>query len=378
MSAVQHQKTEDVLAREAALAEAFALFLESSQSMEERQIALQAQVAALEDDLFRTSKSLRLVLDALPAAVIVIEDQQIRHFNTAASRLIPSLTTNAAWETPATWKRGGGPGEYSLPSATGDPRTVQLLTNEQDGQCVIQIQDITENLRSREQAERVSRLAAMGEMSAGIAHQLRTPLATALLYASHLCSETLPEEHRLDFAPRLKDQLISLDKLASSMLEFLRPSSKKTARCNVRQLIADAQHQLEALSRDRKVLLKFDEPRITSTVSVNRVSVVSALIGVVENAIQVSNPGDTVLIRENRSGRHVAITIEDQGPGISPAMVPRLFEPFATDRTTGTGLGLAIARNTIRHHQGDIAAMNRPQGGAVFTITLPCVEEEHK
>lgn len=109
-------------------------------------------------------------------------------------------------------------------------------------------------------------------------------------------------------------------------------------------------------------------------VSVEKSSLVSALVGIVENAFQVCTSGQGIFVRTSIDAAHVRIVIEDEGPGIAADMIDHLFDPFATSRISGTGLGLAIARNTIRSHRGDITAHNRPEGGACFTVVLPSLE----
>jgi signal transduction histidine kinase len=106
-------------------------------------------------------------------------------------------------------------------------------------------------------------------------------------------------------------------------------------------------------------------------VSVERPSVVSAFIAILENAIQCSSPGQTIVVQTQADHLRGQLSIEDNGPGIAEDMLSRLFEPFATNRVTGTGLGLAIAQNAIRSHRGEITAQNKPEGGALFVVALP-------
>ena len=99
--------------------------------------------------------------------------------------------------------------------------------------------------------------------------------------------------------------------------------------------------------------------------------VVSAFIAILENAIQCSSPGQTIVVQTQADHLRGQLSIEDNGPGIAEDMLSRLFEPFATNRVTGTGLGLAIAQNAIRSHRGEITAQNKPEGGALFVVALP-------
>lgn len=352
------------------LAGAFELFVEASQALEQQYAALSLQVETLNADLVQANDRLNVLLNALPAAVILIENEQISHFNQAAKQLVPALTTGTPWTTPANWKSGQGPDEFHLSTSSGT-RTLQAQRVQDGWRSVIQIQDITANLRTLEENERVDRLAAMGKMSAGIAHQLRTPLSTALLYASHLCTPELDTQDRVTFAQKLKNQLVHLEKMASDMLQFIRSRPLKTQTIPLDELVQEAMQTLDGLAQQKNVKIKATLQAEGCVVSVERPSVVSALVAILENAIQSSTSGASVQIATMTDRMRGQVHIQDQGPGIAPDMLPRLFEPFATNRVTGTGLGLAIAQNAIRSHRGEINAHNRAEGGAVFTVTLP-------
>jgi len=355
------------------LAGAFDLFVQASQALERQHAALSQKVDALSADLVRANERLNTLLDALPAAVILVEEGVVTHLNPAARQLLPRLATPSTWRVPEDWHTGEGPNEYQFGEGN-QRRTVQLQQIVHPHGSVIQIQDITENLRTLEESERVDRLAAMGKMSAAIAHQLRTPLSTALLYASHLCNPDLDKKDQLDFAQRLQSQLLSLNKLSANMLQFIRSRPLKTSQWPLDDLVTEAVQSLEGLQQDREVEMVLSLDAKGRQVAVEKSSIVSALVGIIENALQVCSPGQCIHIRTDTSPGHVRVQIEDDGPGIDADMMDSLFDPFATNRISGTGLGLAIARNAIRSHRGDISAHNRPQGGACFTVLLPSLE----
>ena len=355
------------------LAGAFDLFVQASQNLEKQHAALSQKVDALSADLVKANQRLHSLLDALPAAVILVEQGVVTHVNPAARQLLPELVTSTTWRVPNSWMAGEGPNEYQFVDQ-GTRRTVQMQQIINPHGSVIQIQDITDNLRTLEESERVDRLAAMGKMSAAIAHQLRTPLSTALLYASHLTSPDLSSTDQQDFARRLQGQLLSLNKLSSNMLQFIRTRPLKTGQWPVDDLVREAAQSLEALRQERDMTLTLELNAPGYLVSVEKSSLVSALVGIVENAFQVCTSGQGIFVRTSIDAAHVRIVIEDEGPGIAADMIDHLFDPFATSRISGTGLGLAIARNTIRSHRGDITAYNRPEGGACFTVVLPSLE----
>jgi two-component system sensor histidine kinase FlrB len=354
------------------LVSAFDRFTGASSAIERQHLELTRHLEQLGHDLVQANERLSVLINALPAAVLLVEHGQITHFNDAAAKLIPDLQTQTIWALPAHWEPGEGPNEYRT-SPSPRARTVQLQQNHSESRVVIQIQDITDNLRNLEDNERVSRLAAMGKMSAGIAHQLRTPLSTALLYAAHLSNPALELSDRTDFSHRLQNQLLHLEKLASQMLQFIKPGLQATRQLSLDDVAQEATDQTQGLFQRHGVQVALDLQASSAMIEAESASLVAALVAVLENAAQASPAASTVRIATRVQGQRAEVVIEDQGPGISAEMLDNLFEPFATDRSTGTGLGLSIASNVIRRHRGDIAAHNRPEGGACFTIALPCL-----
>jgi two-component system sensor histidine kinase FlrB len=358
---------------QADLTGAFELFVNASRTLEQQYASLTAQVEVLSADLVRAHARLEALLNALPAAVLLIEDGRVSHFNAAATRLVPSLKTGETWSLPKNWYPGSGPDEFHL-DLGGETRTLQLQRNEDGSRSVIQIQDITANLKTVEEKERIDRLASMGQMSAGIAHQIRTPLSTALLYCSHLCSEQLEETERKQFSEKLQRQLIHLERLATEMLQFVRTKPLATQLENLNDLVTAACAQLDGLFNRSNIRLDLRLAETKTEVLVERNTFVSAIVAILENAVQATDSGREIFVSTQANSRRCTIVIEDTGSGIPQEMLARLFEPFSTNRASGTGLGLAIARNTIQSHRGEISAQNVPNGGARFTITLPTLD----
>lgn len=356
----------------AELVSAFELFAGASSAIERQHAELARHLDQLRQDLVEANERLSVLIKALPAAVLLVEHGRITHFNDAASRLIPGLRTHTPWRVPEDWEPGDGPHEYRVGQGP-EARTLQLQQNHSEGRVVVQIQDITDNLRTLEESERVNRLAAMGKMSAGIAHQLRTPLSTALLYAAHLSNPQLDLQDRTDFSERLQNQLLNLEKLAGQMLQFIKPGLQQTQLLSLDDLVREAVEQVQGICQRHQLHTELALQAATALVEAERAALVAALVAMLENAVQASSPGQRIRVGTRLHGQRAEVTIDDEGPGIADEMLGNLFEPFATDRISGTGLGLSIASNTVRRHRGDITAHNRPEGGARFTATLPCL-----
>jgi two-component system sensor histidine kinase FlrB len=231
-----------------------------------------------------------------------------------------------------------------------------------------------ETNRLREEAERNKRLAAMGEMAAQLAHQLRTPLAAALLYAGNLENPDLPEASRLSIAQKTVARLKHLERLIQDMLLFARGEVLGRETFPVAELLGDLAHTFEPLARSRNVDFRIEAESGEASLTGNRKALVGALTNLVENALQAVDAGGTVAISSAHCGNRMVLTVRDNGRGMTPDVVTRLFEPFFTTRSDGTGLGLAIARGVARAHGGGIDVRSEVGVGTEFIITLPLIE----
>jgi two-component system sensor histidine kinase FlrB len=230
--------------------------------------------------------------------------------------------------------------------------------------------------RLREEAERNKRLAAMGEMAAQLAHQLRTPLAAALLYAGNLENPELPEASRLSIAQKTVGRLKHLERLIQDTLLFARGEVLGRETFPVADLFTELVHTFEPLARRRGVELHIAAADGDVLLTGNRKALTGALTNLLENALQAVDAIDAgrVTLAARHGGEHIALTVADNGGGMPPDVVARLFEPFFTTRSDGTGLGLAIARGVARAHGGGIDVRSEPGVGTEFIITLPLVE----
>jgi two-component system sensor histidine kinase FlrB len=356
------------------LEEAFAIFYAESQKLEAQQTALQEKINQLSSELQKSNQRLGILLNAIPAGVILLENEVVLLHNPAVLIFLPELKPGAIFEIPADWLASITPGEYVIaPKGVHQhiQKTVQVIRINEGSRSFIQIQDITANISRHEETQRENRLAAMGRMAAGIAHQFRTPLATALLYASHLCDGQINADTAKEFADRLRKQLLDLEKLSQDMLRFISNKPNKAVLVNATQIIEDAQASIQFLFEAKQVSLSVTTTDINQgNLLVEPKAISNAIVAILENALAVSKAKETVSLTANSDQQMLMITISDQGPGISKEILNSLFEPFSTTSANGTGLGLSIAKNTIETHRGSISAEST-KDGAVFKIKLP-------
>jgi two-component system sensor histidine kinase FlrB len=222
---------------------------------------------------------------------------------------------------------------------------------------------------------RRERLSALGEMAAKLAHQLRTPLAAALLYVGQLAGKSLDEAERQRFADKALGRLRHLERLIADMLAFVKGAQGVTSRFPIADLLAEWQHTLDAHALPRGVVLDMEDETAGASLEADRQAVLGALINLGENALQASPAGSIVRLHAQVSGGpFVAIRVEDQGSGIDASARERLFDPFFTTRAEGSGLGLAIVKQTADTCGGWVEVDSEPGRGSVFTLYLPLAE----
>jgi two-component system sensor histidine kinase FlrB len=220
--------------------------------------------------------------------------------------------------------------------------------------------------------ERNQRLAAMGEMAASLAHQLRTPLATALLYAGNLGQAELAASARQRFAEKAVNQLRRLERLIQDVLLFARGESIGRDVIPIHDLLQEAAQTLESLLPAQQARLIIDS-RVTGEERLigGRKALFGALVSLLENALQVTPIDGAITLSAWRETEWLCIAVTDEGPGIAPELQQRVFEPFFTTRSQGTGLGLPIALGVARAHGGSLDLKSEPGAGASFILTLP-------
>lgn len=373
------------------LKQAFFLFSQASDRLSEVYSGLQQQVLRLNQELTLTSGELQRelaakealsqrldqLLTALPGGIVVLDQKScINRINPAAERLLGKPLLGCSWQqiVDERLQPTDETGEWcTRQHAVAGARRVYIesSTSATTDECILLIHDVTEAHVLRELNRRNQRLAAMGEMAAGLAHQLRTPLATALLYVGHLNSEALSPEARHNFATKTMDRLLHLEHLISNMLLFAKGGTALTGRTNLSVLLQKLQQVLLPQMQQRNLLFSVVDHSEDAILPVSEEALCGALLNLLDNAMQVSPAGALVTLSCTVNEEEVRLTVSDDGPGIEPALLERLFEPFFTTRPKGTGLGLAIVHNVITAMQGEIFVEAVPDGGSQFIVRLP-------
>ena len=360
----------------------------------------------------RLARRLQNIVDLLPGGVVVIDGHgRVREANPAARELLGEPLVGALWRDViarcfAPRKDDGH--EISLRNG----RRVSLATRSleaEPGQLVM-LQDMTETRLLQEQLARHERLSSLGRMVASLAHQVRTPLSAALLYAGHLSERPLPFEQQQRFALRIKERLQELEHQVRDMLVFARGELPLSDRLAPRDLFdalrAAADSHVEGLqvrwqcdARGGELPLSdrlaprelFDALRAAADSHVeglqvrwqcdarggellcNRDTLVGAILNLINNAVQAGGPQVRLKVHLVRRADTLRLTVSDSGPGIEPAVLARLGEAFFTTKTAGTGLGLAVVKAVARAHRGELLLRSRVGRGTCAILELPLI-----
>lgn len=369
------------------LEEAFGLFTEVSEQLSASYRQLEARVAQLTEELAearaarershdesgRLANRLQHLLGALPAGVVVLDIHgRIQEHNPAAAELLGMPLRGVSWMeviARAFDPRPRDGHEISLK----DGRLVGVATRALDpepGQLVL-ITDLTATRALQDALARNERLSAMGEMVASLAHQVRTPLATALLYASQLGRTPLADADRQRMADKILERLRNLERQVSDMLLFARGGAAILEPLALAGLIEGLAQTVAPQLEASGCRLRIDNRAPDTVLPANREALSGALLNLLENAISVCSGDGEIALEAEVVDAHLELRVRDNGPGIAPEIAARVFEPFFTTRASGTGLGLAVVQAVAQAHGGTAWVQSVPGQGATFGLRLP-------
>ena len=234
---------------------------------------------------------------------------------------------------------------------------------------------ITREFRTRKKAEemrlqleRSHKMSLVGQIAAGMAHEIKNPLASIKGAVEILCDDGTSEEDRQEFKSIVLKEVKRINASVSDFLEFARPSDTKLTQLNLADVVRSSLRQVQAQARKHAVTIvsHIEDPVI---VMGDEEKVHQVMLNLLLNAVDAAPDGSAVEVKLQPADG--LLTVEDRGSGISRENASRIFEPFFTTKPSGTGLGLAIAKSIIERHHGEISLGNAAGGGAIATICLP-------
>jgi PAS domain S-box-containing protein len=245
---------------------------------------------------------------------------------------------------------------------------------------IASVRDLTEKKRAEEQLDAMTKevrrhewMAMIGSLVAGFAHEARNPLFGISAVLDALAARFGEGSEYAEHFTLLRRDVRRLNDLMKDLLEFGRPASPLQAR-PIGGVVTQAISECALLARSANVAIVAEVADSSVEIAMND-RLVRAIQNLLQNAVQFSASGATVTLSTSRQEPGwLECSVRDVGPGIAPADLPRLFEPFFTRRRGGTGLGLAIVQRIVEEHRGSITATNHPEGGACMRVRLPVTE----
>ncbi|MCP4202186.1 MAG: PAS domain-containing protein [bacterium] len=341
------------------------------------------------DEMGRLQRFNEEVVAASPAGIAVLDkSNRILSANRAFARLAeqgldivrgkPLLEVLPIESLP---KPGEGLREISYRSATGEERYVQasigsLPDPERSGNHVLVVQDVSQRVAMETALKEKDRLASLGVLAAGVAHEVNTPITGISSYAQMLLAETPADDPRRQLLEKVEKQTFRAARIVNNLLNFARKRDGERQSSDFVPLITECLDLLKERMADKGITLEWSPPGPIE-VHINEGELQQVFTNLVINAIDaMREEGGTLKIDAETSEDWVWIGIEDTGHGIPAEQLDQIFEPFYSTKMAqgGTGLGLSISHDLIKRHGGDIRVINHPGEGCRFVVELPLAE----
>lgn len=308
-----------------------------------------------------------LVVAALPAGIALREaDGRLVPLNAAARALLAA--TGSSLE--AALAGQGTADSTTVPLPSGARLRIDQRPLPGGDARLLLVTDVTREHRLDEALHRHQRLAALGELAATLAHQVRTPLAAALLYLDNAGLPGLDPGRRQALLGQASTCLRDLEQLVAGMLGFARGAAREPQATAVADVLAGVAVAAAPLWQPPQHL-EIVPPAGRLRVAVGREALVAAVLNLVQNALQAAGDAAAVTVSATDHGDTVALSVADNGPGIPTALRQRVIEPFFTTRTGGTGLGLAVVQSVVAGAGGTLAIDANEPCGTRITLHLP-------
>jgi PAS domain S-box-containing protein len=272
---------------------------------------------------------------------------------------------------------------YEIETTTKDGRKVNLLVTTSpvigtDHYILVQ-RDITEFKNLEKKLYNSQKLAALGQLSAGIAHEVRNPLSSIKMSLQILEKRMNPEGNDLKRFKIAQKEVEHLEELVNNVLVFAKPMEPKTNPVDLNKLLEQALALAEKIIDDKKIDVRM-EPQEIPLVHADAAMITDAFLNIIRNAVEAVEASGYIRIYARSIGSvppSVLVVVEDNGCGIEEADMPHLFNPFFTKKKYGTGLGLSQVLKIVEVHQGKLEIISEKDKGTKVCITLPCNERRH-
>jgi two-component system, NtrC family, sensor histidine kinase HydH len=264
------------------------------------------------------------------------------------------------------------------PVTLEEPHDLPDLNRQMQG-VIEKIEQVVEQLQQRErEVLRAEQLAAVGQVAAGVAHELRNPLTSVKMLVQTGLEEPQPTGLPPEDLAVIEHEIRRMEACIQTFLDFARPPSSERRPTDLLAVMRRSLALIEGRARKQHVTLETDLPLAPVMLAIDGEQIHQVVLNLLLNALDALAHGGAIRIKMSAptpERREAQVSIADTGPGIAPRIKERLFQPFVSSKETGLGLGLSICQRLIEAHGGTITGENTADGGAVFTFTLPSERE---
>ncbi|MCD6161969.1 MAG: PAS domain S-box protein [candidate division Zixibacteria bacterium] len=269
--------------------------------------------------------------------------------------------------------------EFEITRENGDSLWIGLTSslisdneNNKIGAAAL-LTDLTKIKQLQQVSDFTEKMAALGEMSAGLAHELRNSIAAILGFSKLLKKLMPPDDKASSIAQSIISESLATEEMISRFLTFAKPLNIQPSRIEIRNLVYDSLKMAVELHQDKQISISVDDQSGDIAINADPILLKNALSNLMINACQAMDDSGilNVGLTFNSHAKQVIISISDTGKGISKENLPKIFNPFFTTREKGTGLGLSLVRKIITGHMGTIEVESKEREGTIFTIILP-------
>jgi two-component system sensor histidine kinase FlrB len=382
----------DAVAKNQDLKAAFDMFNQMSQQLADSYYLLENRVAELNQELSsvthqrleelaekeKLAHRLESLLNFLPGGVVVLDSSgYVSECNPAAIELLGEPLEGELWRDVI--QRSFAPRQddgHEVSLRDGRRISFQTRNLGEDGQIIL-LTDQTETRRLQSELSRHERLSALGKMMSALAHQIRTPLSAAMLYAGHLCDGKLDAEKQQQFSEKVLSRLHNIERQIQDMLFYVKGELPLNDMISVNELEQLLNESMEAALMTSQSTCDWDNQAGEYYIQCNRDALIGALLNLVNNAIQAVEHHAQLSIafklKKTEKNAQLIIRISDKGPGMSAEILAKAGDLFVTTKAQGTGLGLSVVQAVVRAHSGEFILESEAGQGTSANLLLPLV-----
>lgn len=310
------------------------------------------------------------IFSKIPAAIVILDEHGVvsKANNAALDMLGESSLEGRHWYEviKAVFRPQKDDGQEI---STRDGKKLQVLTKPLTHGQLVQMNDLTSTREMADKLRHMERLSSLGRMAASLAHQIRTPLSAAMLYAANLGNPKLPLQSRSVFQKKLMSRLEALEAQVSDILMYARSDAQSVSQIEAVDLVNDCVSSVQSVITRGGAELETQIGERPMSILGNAAALSGALSNLVANAVEAGAKKVKIALRKEKD--MIVLQVANDGPAIPEELKKKIFEPFYTTKSNGTGLGLAVVAAVVRVHHGRLELSENAQYPVVFSLLIP-------